>query len=159
MWDGRKDGFSALVHYHRLDRAALEKLTYATLGDWLRRQQAAVDAGEPASDARLAAARELQAKLKLILEGEPPHDLFIRWKPLAQQPLGWEPDLNDGVRLNLRPFITAGILRKPPKVHWNKDRGKDVPTAPWFATFGGDRINDHHLTLAEKRAARESAGQ
>ena len=36
IWDGRKDGFSALVNYHRLDRANLEKLTYTYLGDWIR---------------------------------------------------------------------------------------------------------------------------
>jgi hypothetical protein len=29
-----------------------------------------------------------------------------------------------------------------------------VESAPWFKVgFKGDRINDHHLTLAEKRAA------
>jgi hypothetical protein len=28
IWDGVKDGFSALVNYHRLDRKTLEKLTY-----------------------------------------------------------------------------------------------------------------------------------
>ena len=35
VWDGRKDGFSALVNYHRLDRATLERLTYTYLGDWI----------------------------------------------------------------------------------------------------------------------------
>ncbi|PYG01242.1 MULTISPECIES: hypothetical protein [unclassified Thioalkalivibrio] len=48
----------------------------------------------------------------------------------------------------------AGVLRDKPSIHWKKDRGKDVESAPWFDTFGGERINDHHLTLAEKRAAR-----
>ena len=28
IWDGQRDGFSALVNYHRLDRKTLEKLTY-----------------------------------------------------------------------------------------------------------------------------------
>jgi hypothetical protein len=31
--EGRKDGFHALVNYHRLDRAILEKLTYSYLGE------------------------------------------------------------------------------------------------------------------------------
>ena len=48
----------------------------------------------------------------------------------------------------------AGILRYAPKIHWKKDRGMDVSSAPWYKVFEGDRINDHHLTLAEKRAAR-----
>jgi hypothetical protein len=83
IWDGHKSGFSALVNCHKLTHANLEKLTYAYLGDWIRRQQAAVDAGESGSDARLQAAKNLQATLKLILEGEPPFDIFVRWKPLS----------------------------------------------------------------------------
>jgi len=51
----------------------------------------------------------------------------------------------------------AGVLRDKPNVQWNKDRGKDVASAPWFDTFNGERINDHHLSLAEKKAAREAA--
>jgi hypothetical protein len=46
------------------------------------------------------------------------------------------------------------MLRRNPKVHWRKDRGKDVPSAPWYGRFGGERINDFHLGLAEKREAR-----
>jgi hypothetical protein len=30
-----------------------------------------------------------------------------------------------------------------------------VASAPWYGVFRGERINDWHLTLAEKRAARE----
>ena len=32
IWDGRKDGFSALVNYHKLDSALLDKLIYTCLG-------------------------------------------------------------------------------------------------------------------------------
>ena len=155
LWDGRKDGFSALVNYHKLDRALLDKLIYTYLGDWITRQESGVQSGEGGSDARLTAARDLQRRLKLIAEGEPPFDIFVRWKALACQPMGWEPDLNDGARLNIRPFVEAGVLRKDPNVNWKKDRGADPASAPWFKVFNGDRINDHHLTLAEKRAARQ----
>jgi hypothetical protein len=54
----------------------------------------------------------------------------------------------------IRPFIQAGILRKNPNINWNKDRGRDVESAPWFHKFEGDRINDHHLSLADKNAVR-----
>jgi hypothetical protein len=68
IWDGHKSGFSALVNYHKLTHANLEKLTYAYLGDWTRRQQAAVDVSEAGSDARLQAAlrhlHPLEAALK-----------------------------------------------------------------------------------------------
>jgi hypothetical protein len=158
IWDGRKDGFSALVNYHKLDKPTLEKLTYTYLGDWIARQKSAVEADEEGSDARLVAAMELKKKLEKILEGEPPYDIFVRWKPLEKQPIGWEPDLNDGVRMNIRPFVTAGVLRKNPNIKWKKDRGKDVESAPWYHLFKGDRINDHHLTVKEKREARERVG-
>jgi hypothetical protein len=159
VWDGRKDGFAALLNYHRLDRTTLEKLAYTYLGDWIGQQRADVQGGIAGSELRLAAAEELQRKLARILEGESPCDVFVRWKPIEGQPIGWDPDLNDGVRLNIRPFVTAGALRKNPKLNWNKDRGKDPESAPWGRAFRGNRINDHHLTLAEKRAAREAASR
>lgn len=160
VWDGLKDGFAALVNYHHLDHKKLERLIHTYLGDWIRQQEAGVRSGADGAQQRLAAAQDLKRRLELILEGEPPYDIFVRWKPLAEQPIGWHPDLNDGVRLNIRPFMTAEVLRhnKKPKLNitWDKDRGKDVESAPWFKTFGGDRINDHHLTRAEKLSAKGS---
>lgn len=143
--DGRADGFTVVAHYHRLTRANLERLAYTVLGDWITRL---------GDDPRTEAARVLQAKLARILEGEAPYDIFVRWKPLEKQPLGWDPDLDDGVRLNIRPFIEAEVLAHEPNVKYGVDRGKDVPSAPWFKVFNGERRNDHHTTLAEKRAAR-----
>ncbi|RAM74033.1 restriction endonuclease subunit M [Pseudomonas putida] len=168
IWDGLKDGFSVLVNYHKLDKSGLERLIYTYLGDWIRTQQAGLVNGEDGAEERLAAAEALKKQLEAILEGEKPYDIFVRWKPLAEQPIGWTPDLNDGVRLNIRPFIYArdvgkkgaGILRWAPNIKWTKDRGKDFESAPWY-TLGlqygegeGARINNHHISLAEKRAAR-----
>ena len=169
IWDGLSDGFSALINYHKLDYKLLEILTYNYLGDWISRQKDDLSSGIDGAEEKFAAAENLKKKLELILEGEAPHDIFVRWKPIEKQAVGWNPDLNDGVRLNIRPFMTvgdirkkgAGILRDKPNIKWNKDRGKDVPSAPWYhlgpAYDGkeGDRINDHHLTLSEKQKARE----
>lgn len=159
VWDGLKDGFAALVNYHRLDAKNLERLIHTYLGAWIGQQEKGVRDGVDGAQTRLAAAQDLKRRLELILEGEPPYDIFVRWKSLSEQPIGWNPDLNDGVRLNIRPFMTAEVLRhnRKPKLNitWDKDRGKDVESAPWFKVFGGDRINDHHLTRAEKMAARK----
>ncbi|MGT2456528.1 hypothetical protein ACU4GI_26350 [Cupriavidus basilensis] len=162
VWDGLNDGFAALVNYHRLDAKNLERLIHTYLGDWIREQEAGARDGVDGAQTRLAAAQDLKRRLELILEGEfdgkVGYDIFVRWKKLAEQPIGWNPDLNDGVRLNIRPFMTAEVLRhnKKPKLNisWDKDRGKDVESAPWFKVFVGDRINDHHLTLAEKSVAK-----
>jgi hypothetical protein len=71
-----------------------------------------------------------------------------------QQAICWDPDINDGIRLNIRPFLNAqlrkggkagaGILRaKPGTIKWAKDRGKEPIRAkdefPWF--WGWDETN------------------
>ena len=145
IWDGRKDGFHALVNYHRLagpegeGRRTLESLTFAYLNEWIERQRTDQGEGVPGADGRLAAALDLQEQLQGIRTGEPPCDIFVRWRPLHEQAIGWEPDINDGVRLNIRPFMRAqlrkggragaGILRWKPNIRWRKDRGKE-PAEP-----------------------------
>jgi hypothetical protein len=133
----------------------LEQLTFSYLGDWIDRQKLDQAEGVNGADDRLAAALDLQGQLKKILEGEPPCDIFVRWKPLHQQAIGWDPDINDGVRLNIRPLLSAqlckggktgaGILRaKPGTIKWAKDRGKEPSCSkeefPWF--WGWDET-DH----------------
>jgi hypothetical protein len=186
IWDGRPDGFSALVNYHKLaapggeGRRTIERLTHTYLGDWITRQRAAVNAREDGGEARLAAAEHLKVELERIIEGEPPYDLFVRWKSLAAQPIGWEPDVTDGVRMNIRPFMTARpfnarsrttcILRTTPRIKWDKDRGKEPERPrveyPWFwgwdgsarnfvggQDFDGTRWNDLHYSRDLKRVA------
>jgi hypothetical protein len=152
-------------------RRALEALTHSYLNDWISRQKDGVKREEEGAEERLAAALALKERLEAILAGEPPFDVFVRWKPLAQQAIGWEPDINDGVRMNIRPFLAsdlpggkkgAGILRAKPNIKWDKDRGKEPHRSkeefPWFwngSGFTGDRVNDVHLTNEQKRKARE----
>jgi hypothetical protein len=92
----------------------------------------------------------LQRRLEAIIEGEKPYDIYVRWKKFHEQPIGWEPDLNDGVRVNVRPFVEADVLRSPVNIHWRKDRGKNPD--------GSERQNHIHLSIAEKRDARKKAG-
>ena len=169
--DGRRDGFHALVSYHKLaedggrGRQLLESLTWSYLGDWITRQRDGVRRGEGGADDCLVAALELQERLAAILKGEPPFDIFVRWKPLKEQPIGWAPDINDGVRLNIRPFVAedirggrkgAGILRSRPNLHWRKDRGKEPLTRgqrskpPWLEDEAWDPDDDKELRPREE---------
>lgn len=179
LWDGCSDGFHALVNYHKLDHATLQKLTYSHLGDWIRQQDEDAKADKPGAAVRLGAARALQIKLAAILEGEAPLDIFVRWKPVNEQAQGWHPDLNDGVRQNIRPFLLAGdvgkkgagVFRTVPLDLKDKDRGSEPQRAkkdyPWFwcekepgtdpiggKEFVGARWNSVHFTLARKRQAK-----
>ncbi|WP_414455995.1 Eco57I restriction-modification methylase domain-containing protein [Enterobacter quasiroggenkampii] len=174
IWDGLKDGFSVLVNYHKLNYQGLERLIYTYLGDWIRTQEHGFKEGIDGAESRLMAAKNLKDSLEAILKGDAITgksglDIFVRWKPLHEQPMGWNPDLNDGVRLNIRPFMQApdvdkkgaGVLRTKPNIKWGKDRGNDVESAPWYylgLQYGekeGARINDHHISLADKQAVRD----
>ena len=180
LWDGRPDGFHALVNYHKLDHAMLQKLTYSYLGNWIQQQSDDAKADKPGAADRLGAAQTLQKKLAAILEGEAPLDIFVRWKPLKDQAQGWQPDLNDGIRQNIRPFLLAGdvgkkragLFRVVPLKLKDKDRGKEPRRSkkdyPWFwcdeapgtdpiggEEFIGARWNTVHLTLEKKKHAHE----
>ena len=67
VWDGRRDGFHALVNYHRLaglngeGQRTLDTLIYSYLGDWVDRQREEQAAGVEGADARLAHAEHLRA--------------------------------------------------------------------------------------------------
>ncbi len=148
IWDGLNDGFSVLLNYHMLDRPKLEKLIYSYLGDWISRQKEAIDADTPGAEQRLRAAEALRSRLELILVGEAPYDIYVRWKSISEQPIGWNPDLDDGVRLNIRPFVKADVLRSKVRVRWGKDQGRDPD--------GSERINDRHLTFEEKEKVRKA---
>jgi hypothetical protein len=154
VWDGVRGGFSALVNYHRLcegngaGRRLLEKLRDSYLGEWISAQRRGVAASEAGAEGRLIAAEHLRGELTKVIEGDSPYDIFVRWKTLYRQPIGWEPDIDDGVRLNIRPFLTARpknsgrrdgcILRVTPRVkkHAGADRGaepnREKEDFPWF---------------------------
>jgi hypothetical protein len=188
IWDGRQDGFHVFVNYHKLTsnnsggRRTLEKVIYTYLGSWIDQQRGEQKRNTEGSDARLVAAEHLKNELEKILIGDPPCDLFVRWKALHEQPIGWEPDVNDGVRINIRPFMNARplgargqkicIFRTTPNVRFEKDRGKDTQHArelfPWLwnwkgekvdflggTSFDGNRWNDLHYTVSFKKTARE----
>jgi len=180
LWDGRSDGFHALVNYHKLDHATLQKLAYSYLGNWIQQQDIDAKADKPGAAERLGAARALQAKLAAILEGEAPLDIFVRWKPIKDQAQGWNPDLNDGIRQNIRPFLLAGdvgkkgagLFRAIPLKLKDSDRGNEPNRLkeeyPWFwcdtepgtdpvggKEFVGTRWNNVYLTLEKKKGSKE----
>src|SRR6201988_461987 len=188
IWDGLKNGFNVLVNYHKLaapdgsGRKTLEKLIYTYLGQWIEQRKNDQKNGVEGADLKLASGEHLRRELENILHGEPPYDIFARWKPLHEQPIGWEPDMNDGVRINIRPFMTArplnakaknaSILRVTPNIKWEKDRGKEPDREkedfPWFWSwdqqtqvfpggkkFDGNRWNSLHYTRAFKEQARK----
>lgn len=159
IWDGEPDGFSMLVRYHRLTHTGLREVI-SEVTAWMAYLSA--DIADAATrkdiDRRRTAAHKLHARLTQILNGTPPYDLHIRWKSPAEQPKAWTLDLNDGIRVHLRPFLMEpslsrkghGVLRHRPSVHFRKDRGYEPADNPWAAQnladglHAGARVNDRH---------------
>ncbi|MDR1036707.1 MAG: hypothetical protein LBT40_09080 [Deltaproteobacteria bacterium] len=168
IWDGHRLGFSAFINSHRLSHGLLKSLVNDRLDRWIRNLKSGSDPNAPIAREMIVAASALSARLRAILKGDAPYDIFVRWKSLKGQPKGYRPDLDDGVRLNIRPFMTgpdikikgAGILRARPHIDWRKDRGTDdtapdvsktLKSKPWLEIFKGQRINDYHIPFSDKR--------
>jgi len=119
--------FGALVHYHRFDKNRLAKLRATYLRDAIeefRREAGLADkAGATAArlewQAKLEEAQALDLKLQAIQEGhhegaeggERDYRILTPWKTSEERPKGWDPDLDDGVKVNIEPLQKAGVLR------------------------------------------------
>lgn len=119
--------FSALVHYHRFDKNRMAQLRGQYVRDAMetfRREAALADKDRRASVrqdwlARLEEAQELDRRLQRVHEGH--HDgpygsdtdyrILTPWKAPDERPNGWEPDVDDGVKVNIAPLQKAGVLR------------------------------------------------
>jgi hypothetical protein len=119
--------FGSLVHYHRFDKNRMGKLRGQYLRDAIesfRREAALADRagrGEERLEwqSRLEEAQDLDRRLQWVQEGR--HDgpggtdrdfrILTPWMSPAERPKGWDPDLDDGVKVNIEPMQKAGVLR------------------------------------------------
>jgi hypothetical protein len=114
---GGTPAFAALVHYHRFGKDALRKLRGTYLRSFIERRQR--DLGLARRENRTDDALEIQStieeaqafdrRLQGLEEGKYP--IRVPWKKASEQPKGWEPDIDDGVKVNILPLQAAGLLR------------------------------------------------
>lgn len=119
--------FSVVVHAHKFDGDALAKLRSVHIRDRLailRREagQARQDNREEDRLEFLAAIEEVEAfdaNLKLLQEGahtgpeggDRDYRILTPWKAESDRPQGWNPDLDDGIKVNIAPLARTGLLR------------------------------------------------
>ena len=119
--------FGVLCHYHRFDANRMAKLRSSYLRDAIetfRREAALADREGHAEDrielqARLEEAQALDRKLQAVQEGhrEGPaggdrdYRILTPWKSAEERPKGWNPDIDDGAKINIAPLQKAGVLR------------------------------------------------
>ena len=119
--------FGVLCHYHRFDANRMAKLRSSYLRDAIetfRREVALAGREDRAEDrielqARLEEAQAFDRKLQAVQEGH--HDgpeggdrdyrILTPWKSAEERPAGWDPDIDDGVKVNIAPLQKAGVLR------------------------------------------------
>ena len=119
--------FGVLCHYHGFDANLMAKLRSSYLRDAIetfRREAALADREGRAEDrielqARLEEAQAFDRKLQAVQEGH--HDgpeggdhdyrILTPWKSAKERPKGWNPDIGDGVKVNIAPLQKAGVLR------------------------------------------------
>ncbi len=117
--------FAALVHYHRFDKDRLAKLRGVYLREAVgvfRREAALAGQQGRAEDrldwqAKVEEAEELDRRLQRVQEGfhqgAEDYRILTPWKTERERPKGWDPDINDGVKVNIEPLQRAGVLRIP----------------------------------------------
>jgi len=119
--------FGALVRYHWFDGNRMRKLRGQYLRDALetfRREAALADKAGRRDEcldwqAREEEAEELDRRLQSLQEGrhegpeggERDYRILTPWKSPEERPKGWDPDLDDGVKVNIEPLQKAGVLR------------------------------------------------
>jgi hypothetical protein len=124
---GAPSAFGVLVHYHRFDKNRMARLRSMYLReamDNFRREAALADKEGRADErvewqAKLEEAQDLDRRLRWVQEGhhEGPeggnkdYRILTPWKKPHERPKGWDPDLDDGVKVNIEPLQKAGVLR------------------------------------------------
>lgn len=113
--------FEAFVLYHRLSRATLVKLRAEYAGPRIARLTVDAARAKERGNDRLASDLQVQVEdveafrrqLEAIERGDEPRDrIRCRWKDetVAGRPGPYAPDIDDGVKVNIRPFQEAGLL-------------------------------------------------
>ena len=119
--------FGALCHYHKFDKNRMAKLRSSYLRDAIeafRREAALADREGRGEDrielqARLEEAQALDRKLQAVQEGhrggpeggDRDYRILTPWKSTEERPTGWNPDIDDGVKVNIAPLQKAAVLR------------------------------------------------
>ena len=123
----KRFAFGALIHYHRFDKNRMGKLRGQYLRDAIesfRREAALADRAGRSEErlewqGRLEEAQDLDRRLQWVQEGhydgpeggERDFRIMTPWKSPGQRPKGWDPDLDDGVKVNIEPMQKADVLR------------------------------------------------
>ena len=139
IWDALREGFASQVKYHKFNAKLVQNLNYICLSDWISHQKQDIASGVDGAKEHLTAAEKFKKKLEMILQGDSSHNIFLCWKLLENQSIGWEPDLNDGIHLKIRPFFTVPKICEKALASYvtnQKSIGKRAVVKTWILRLG-----------------------
>jgi hypothetical protein len=121
--------FQAIVLYHQLSRDALRRLRDVYAGALVKRLKGELQRAEQRGDSRTAEelrfriedTEEFRDRVSAIEEGrELRNRIRCRWKDEERdgRPGPYAPDLDDGVKVNIRPFQETGLLARDVIKKW-----------------------------------------
>ncbi len=118
--------FQAFVLYHRLSREMLQRLRDIYAASLITRlraelERASDDATKQELRFQIEDVEEFRERIKAIEEGrELRHRIRCRWKEELEEgrPGPFAPDIDDGVKVNIRPFQETGLLAREVIKKW-----------------------------------------
>jgi hypothetical protein len=119
-----KEGtFQVVVYYHKFDKNRLTILRARHVREVLeslRKQIGEAQSGEMDRqtlakiadlERKILDIQDFDERLRQLLEGRDREArIWCPWKKPEEQPVGWDPDINDGVRVNIAPVQRLGLL-------------------------------------------------
>jgi len=119
-----KEGtFQVIVYYHKFNKNRLTILRARQVREvleTLRKQLGEAQSGEMDRqtlakivdlEKKIADIQDFDERLRRLLEGRDREArIWCPWKKPEEQPVGWNPDINDGVRVNIAPVQRLGLL-------------------------------------------------
>jgi hypothetical protein len=124
--DPGEAAFAAIIQYHKFDRNRMAKLRSSYVREALNvfRREAGLASQEGRANDRLEwqskieITEALDQRLQQVQEGQ--HEgaegsdrdfrILTPWKSTDERPKGWDPDLDDGVKVNIEPLQRADVL-------------------------------------------------
>jgi antitoxin component of RelBE/YafQ-DinJ toxin-antitoxin module len=119
-----KEGtFQVIVYYHKFNKNRLTILRARQVREvleTLRKQLGEARSGEMDRqtlakivdlEKKVADIQDFDERLRRLLEGRGREArIWCPWKKPEEQPVGWDPDINDGVKVNIAPVQRLGLL-------------------------------------------------
>jgi hypothetical protein len=118
-----KGTFQTIMYYHAFDKNRLTLLRARYVREALESLRKQLGEAQRAGtdrraltkladlEAKIADVQAFDERLRRLLEGRDRESrIWCPWKTSGEQPVGWDPNINNGTRVNIAPVQRLGLL-------------------------------------------------